>query len=251
MLVLISPAKSMRQNPFLTLINSNYRTEKQVLELSGVLEKMSTPQLMELMKISEKLATLNQDRYTEIVNRKTTQKPAVSLFDGDVYKGLKAENWAEKQQKYAQGSLRILSGMYGLLRPFDEISAYRLEMGTKLTIGEYKNLYQYWGNQITDFINADLKENNHEWVANLASNEYFKSVKVNNLDKPVLTINFKEEKNGQFKVVAFHAKKARGLMADYIIQNEIKSPEEVKSFTESNYIFNKDLSSETELIFTR
>jgi len=205
------------------------------------------------MKVSKKIADLNFDRY-EVWKKKFTEKnakQAALAFKGDVYTGLDAESFSAADFKFAQKHFRILSGLYGLLRPLDLMQAYRLEMGTRLETDRGKNLYEFWGSTITDGLNKQLKKTKSEYLINLASNEYFKSVKPAELNAQIITPEFKEYKNGEYKMIGIYAKKARGMLSRYIIQNQLDNPEKIKSFAEDGYKFSKQLSNGNKWVFTR
>jgi len=252
MKIVISPAKSL---DFETKLPTNKHTKasflKQALEINTILKQKSPADLSKLMKISDKLAELNWQRNQEweLPFNPSNAKQAVYAFKGTVYDGMDAYTISLDKIEQLQDKLRILSGQYGILKPLDLMQAYRLEMGTKLPIGKAKNLYQYWDNSITDTLNKELKKN--EVFVNLASNEYFKVVKPKLLKVPVITPIFKDYKNGNLKIIAFFAKKARGMMVRYIIDNNIEQTEDLKGFNYGNYAFDSNLSTATELVFTR
>jgi len=214
---------------------------------------MRPKKLGELMNISNDLATLNHQRYIDWDENFSLEntKPAIQAFKGDVYLGLQVETFTLQDLDFAQEHLRILSGLHGILRPLDLIKPYRLEMGTKLPVNGKKNLYNFWGKEVTERINEELEKTKASCLLNLASDEYFGVIDVEKLAKPVLKISFKEYKNGQYKVLSFFAKKARGLMAAYIVKNRITEPEYLKEFSEEEYIFNTELSNTKEWVFTR
>lgn len=225
-------------------------------ELIDVLKRYTPSQLSVLMGLSDSLAQLNVARYTSwkksrSVNISRSAKQACYAFKGDVYVGLDAEQFKKRELEYAQQHLRILSGLYGLLKPLDVINPHRLEMGTRLVTDKGKDLYHFWDEKITDQINAELKAQKSDVVVNLASNEYFKSIKKHRLEANIITPVFKDEKAGQFKVISFFAKKARGMMAAYAIQNRLKCVEDLKSFTSAGYYFNEAVSTDKEWIFYR
>ena len=170
------------------------------------------------------------------------------LFQGDVYKGISVEDFKKEDFLFAQNSLRILSGLYGILKPLDLIQPYRLEMGTQLKIGKHSDLYDFWGDDITKAIN---KDKNSDYLINLASVEYFKSIKKEKLKSKLINVIFKEKRNDSYKIIGIHAKKARGLMSRYIIKNKISNPLDIKKFKKENYSYNKNLSSDSDWIFTR
>ena len=217
------------------------------------LRKIKSKQLQELMSVSENIAELNVDRYKTFTTPFTPKnsKQALFAFKGDVYSGFELDKFSEEDYAYAQDHLRILSGLYGCLRPLDLIQPYRLEMKTKLKNTRGENLYQFWDDRITKNINKELKKQKEPVLVNLASNEYFKSVKPKLLDGRLLNINFKETKNGKTRVVAIFAKRARGMMADYLIRNRIEKVEDIKRFKAGGYRFNKALSDKEQWTFER
>ena len=252
MLVVISPAKKLNENCDKNLI-SKY-TVPPYLENSkkivSTLKTYSVSKLSKLMNISDKISSLNYERYIKwsLPFSRDNAHPALLLFQGDVYKGIEAESFEEEDFLFAQKSLRILSGLYGILKPFDLIQPYRLEMGTQLKIGKYNDLYDFWGDSITNAIN---KDNNSDYLINLASVEYFKSINQKNLKSKLINISFKEKRDGNYKIIGIYAKKARGLMSRYIVKNKITDPKQIKKFREDNYTYNKTLSSDSEWVFTR
>ncbi len=254
MLTVISPAKTL---DFETKQKSSINTTPDFLddsqELINQLKKFKSQDVIDLMGVSQKIADLNVERFQswEIPFNTNNSKQAVLAFKGDVYTGLDAETMRANDFKFAQKHLRILSGLYGLLRPMDLMQPYRLEMGKKLVTKRGSNLYQFWGEQITDALNEQLKSIKSELLINLASNEYFKSVKPKALNATVITPAFKEYKNGDYKMVSFYAKKARGLLSRYIIDNRITSHEDIKSFDVEGYKFSKKLSEGNTWTFTR
>ena len=205
------------------------------------------------MKISPKLAELNRDRYQTWSRpfKKSNAKQAVLAFKGDVYIGLDVDSFSEDNFTYAQDHLRILSGLYGLLRPLDLMQPYRLEMGTRLKNSEGSNLYEFWDMQITDKLNKELKKHKSQALLNLASNEYFKSVKPKELKVDVITPVFKDWKNGQYKLISFFAKKARGLMAAWVVKNQITDPDELVNFDVDGYSYNFEESDALNPVFLR
>ena len=217
------------------------------------LRKIKSKKLQQMMAISEKIATLNVDRYKTFTTPFTTKnaKQAIFAFKGDVYGGLDLSAFKEEDYAYAQDHLRILSGLYGCLRPMDLIQPYRLEMKTKLKNDRGENLYQFWDDRITKSINKELKKQKEAVLVNLASNEYFKSVKPKLLEGRLLNINFKETKAGKTRIVAIFAKRARGMMADFIIRNRIEKAEDLKKFKMCGYKFDKGLSDDKQWTFER
>lgn len=252
MKIVISPAKSLDLD---SVIPTNSFSQPQFLEesekLSKVLKKKSPKKIGELMSISAKLSELNWQRNQDWELPFTTEnaRQAVYAFKGDVYIGLDAYTIEDNKLEQLNDKLRILSGLYGFLKPFDLIQAYRLEMGTKLKVGTKDNLYQFWENKITDALNAEMEEG--ELLVNLASNEYYKVVKPKLIENTIVTPQFKDYKDGKLKMISFFAKKARGMMVRYIIDNNIKDIEGLKGFNSDGYGFSEELSSENELMFVR
>ena len=252
--MVISPAKTL---DFETPANIRVATTPDFLEQSqqliNQLRDLSPTDISSLMGISEKLGLLNYDRF---LNWHTpfdasNAKQSVLAFKGDVYTGLEAEQFSSDDYKFAQKHLRILSGLYGLLRPLDLIQAYRLEMGTKFGNEKGANLYQFWGDQITIAVNAQLKKTGSAVLLNLASNEYFKAVKGPLINAEIIVPVFKDFKNGKYKIISFYAKKARGRMASYVIKNRIDKVELIKKFDVDGYRFNEEMSTAREWVFTR
>ena len=254
MLVVVSPAKNL---DFESEIPVSQFTQPAMLEdterLMEVCRTLSPADLSSLMKISDKLATLNANRFAEFSTpfSPDNARQAMYAFNGDVYTGLDAYSLDSETVEYAQKHLRILSGLYGLLRPLDLMQAYRLEMGTKLANPEGKGLYAFWDDRITYMLNKALEEQGDNVLINLASNEYFKAVKKKSLDGMIITPTFKDCKNGQYKIISFFAKKARGLMARYILENRVEDVEGLKNFDVDGYVFSEEQSSSTELVFLR
>ena len=254
MLVVVSPAKNL---DFESEIPVSQFTQPAMLEdterLMEVCRTLSPADLSSLMKISDKLATLNANRFAEFSTpfSPDNARQAMYAFNGDVYTGLDAYSHDSETVEYAQKHLRILSGLYGLLRPLDLMQAYRLEMGTKLANPEGKDLYAFWDDRITYMLNKALEAQGDNVLINLASNEYFKAVKKKSLDGMIITPTFKDCKNGQYKIISFFAKKARGLMARYILENRVEDVEGLKNFDVDGYVFSEEQSSSTELVFLR
>jgi len=252
MKIVISPAKSLN---FESCLPYSLHTEpsflKEATTIQRTLKKKKPKALSKLMDISEKLAELNwqrnQDWHTPFT--KDNARPAIYAFDGDVYVGLDAYTLSEEQLTVLQDKLRILSGLYGLLKPLDLIQAYRLEMGTDLPIGKNKNLYEFWKKTVTNKLNSELQTG--ELFVNLASNEYFSAVDVKSLKVPVITPEFKDYKDGNLKMISFFAKKARGLMVRYIIDTNAETIDDLKGFNYEGYAFDWNLSTATKLVFTR
>ena len=218
-----------------------------------MLKKKKPAQLAKLMDISPKLAELNFQRFQawNPVFTPENSWQSVLMFNGDVYQGLKAETFTASDFEIAQQKLRILSGVYGLLKPLDLIQPYRLEMGTNLSVARKKNLYDFWKTKITAKLNDELSLNDHKLLINLASNEYFSAIDTKKLKARIITPSFKENKDSKYQMVSFFAKRARGLMSRFIIQNNISDPEELKAFDSEGYYFNNQLSGENDWVFTR
>ena len=254
MLIVISPAKTL---DYETVPKTKVFTTPDYLDRSqqliNRLRNLSSLDISDLMKVSAKIADLNFDRYESWKKPFTVKnaKQSILAFKGDVYTGLDAESFKADDFKFAQNHLRVLSGLYGLLRPLDLMQPYRLEMGTKLKTDIGKNLYEFWGSDITEGLNKQLKKIKSNYLINLASNEYFKSVKVKELNAEIITPAFKEFKNGDYKMIGIYAKKARGMLSRYIIQNKLSDPEDIKLFNEDGYRFNKTLSKGNNFVFTR
>lgn len=254
MLAVVSPAKNLDYDSELPKLSvTQPRLLGDAEALVSVCRELSPQQLGSLMKISDKLAGLNAARFEQWQRpfNEDNARPAMYAFNGDVYTGLDAHSLAPQAVETAQQRLRILSGLYGVLRPLDLMQPYRLEMGTKLTNAKGKNLYEYWGETITEILNDDLAALNSSTLVNLASNEYFSAVKPKSLNADIITPVFKDEKNGQYKVISFYAKKARGAMARFILNQKPQSVSDLKDFNENGYGFNESLSSEKQLVFCR
>ncbi|WP_338407655.1 peroxide stress protein YaaA [uncultured Flavobacterium sp.] len=252
MKIVLSPAKSLNFEKALpTTKFSEALFLKEASQVQNVLNKKLPKELSELMAISDKLADLNWQRNQDWKTPFTPEnaRPAIFTFDGDVYSGLDAYSIPTEKLETLQDSLRILSGLYGILKPLDLIQAYRLEMGTKLPIGESDNLYQFWKTTVTKALNKELK--NGELFINLASNEYFSVIDVKTLKVPVITPEFKDYKKGKLKIISFFAKKARGMMVRFIIDTNAKTIDDLKGFNCEGYQFDSNLSKGNILVFTR
>jgi len=239
MITLISPAKTLDLSTTEINLNSQPDFKKNTLELVSIMKKKSTSELMQLMDISENLAQLNRERYRNFKKsfEPENSKQALLAFKGDVYTKIDVENYSSEDFEFAQKHVRILSGLYGLLKPMDLIQPYRLEMGIRLENKKGKNLYEFWGSRIAKSINEVAKGNP---VINLASQEYFKAVDVEKLSSKIITPVFKEFKNGKYQVIGLFAKQARGRMTDFIIKNRINNPEELKVFNSGKYEFKEE-----------
>ena len=252
MLIVLSPAKSLDlDTPSPTTEHTLPDFTGHAAQLIGVLRDLSPGQVGDLMHISDQLSTLNVARYASWMLDHAEGYQAVMAFNGDVYAGLDARSLAPRAIDFTQRHLRILSGLYGLLRPLDLIHPYRLEMGTKLATPGGKDLYAFWGETITRALNAELAATRSTALVNLASEEYFKSVKPKLLDVPVITPVFEDWKNGKYKIISFYAKRARGMMARYAIENGITDPQDLKAFDIDGYGFVPDESTERSWLFRR
>ena len=252
MKIVVSPAKSL---DYESKLPTTRGTQPAFLEttakLNRKMSRMTKNEISKLMSISDKLADLNYTRYQDFEeeHNKKNSRPAVYAFNGDVYAGLDAYSIPTEKLDQLQDSLRILSGLYGILKPLDLIQPYRLEMGTSVGIERKDNLYKVWQAKITELLNKEMEAD--ELFINLASNEYFKAIDSKTLKVPVIEIDFKELKNGDYKTIGIYAKLARGLMARYIIDTNAKTLEDIKGFNLENYRFHEQLSKENRLVFTR
>ena len=249
MLAIISPSKTQ---DFSTPDIQDHTLTRQLDEsevLVKILKQKTQEELSKLMSISEKLATLNYTRFQDFSTpfNFNNAKQALLAFKGDVYNGIDAPNLSKKDLTFAQDNLRMLSGLYGVVRPLDLIAPYRLEMGTKLTNPRGKNLYEFWGSKISELLNEDESE----VIINLASNEYFKGIDKKTLKPKIINIVFKEFKGDKYKIIGIYAKRARGLMVQYIIKNRIQNSQDLKSFAMEDYRFKEELSDSTTWVFTR
>ncbi len=254
MKVLISPAKSIdinRDIDYPKTTKSAFLNDSKII--MNVLKKWSTEEIKSKMHVSNDIAELNLERnnnWEPPVEKNKDTCPAIIAFTGEVYRGLDVNTFSEKDFLKAQETIRILSGLYGILKPLDLIFAYRLEMGTKIQIDERsKNLYQFWGNKLADFLAYEME--NQEVLVNLASNEYAKAVPFKSIKNQIITPHFKDFKNGELKTVSVYAKHARGEMARWIVKNNIESAEEIKLFNKMGYLYDHNLSTEEEFVFTR
>jgi cytoplasmic iron level regulating protein YaaA (DUF328/UPF0246 family) len=254
MIIVISPAKTLNfETPATTQEHTLPDFLDDSAQLIDALRKLEPDQVGKLMSISPKLAVLNSNRYyawQRPFNR-ANAKQAILAFRGDVYTGLDADTMTAAELAFAQDHLRILSGLYGVLRPLDLMQAYRLEMGTQFKNPRGNNLYEFWGDKITQSLNRDLKNQKSDILINLASIEYFQSIQKNKLNARIITPVFKDQKNDVYKIISFFAKKARGLMSRYIIQSKLTNPEDIKHFDVAGYRFGENASSKDEWIFTR
>jgi len=249
MLAIISPSKTQ---DFSKCNIDSYTQTRQIDnsdQLIGILKNKSKSQISKLMSLSEKLSELNFDRFQKFKLPFTLDnaKQAILAFKGDVYNGINAPELSSEDLEFAQGKVRMLSGLYGVVRPLDLIQPYRLEMGTKLSNAKGRDLYDYWGSEISSVLNDDEPD----LIINLASNEYFKAIDKKTLNANILDIVFKEKKGDSYKVIGIYAKRARGLMVNYIIRNRLESPEALKDFSDEGYRFDKELSTDSSWVYLR
>ncbi|PAY15587.1 hypothetical protein CKO51_31170 [Rhodopirellula sp. SM50] len=254
MLIVLSPAKTLDYDsrpkvPARTTPEWLAESEK----LVDLLKKKTPKQIQTLMGVSENLAELNHGRYQDwqLPMPEAASRPAVLAFKGDVYLGLEADQMTEKQLLYAQDHLRILSGLYGVLRPLDSMLAYRLEMGTALKARRGKDLYAFWGTRITQSINEQLDATDSRYLLNLASNEYFRSIQKKSVQAEIIAPVFKDQSNGKYRVISYFAKKARGTMASWVIRNKVKTPTKLVKFAEDGYRYDAESSSDAAPVFLR
>ena len=244
MKILISPAKSLDfENIVETDINSVPQFIDKAIQINNSIKNLSAPDLSKLMTISPKLSDLNWLRNQDFQKNNSKAKQAIFAFNGDVYDGIDANTISSSNHRKMQNTLRILSGLYGILKPFDKIKPYRLEMGTKISIDGSKNLYDFWKMNVTDSILKEIRE--EEIIVNLASNEYFSVVDSSLINNKIITPQFKDFKNGKLKIISFYAKKARGLMTRFLIDNDIQSSSDIENFNSSGYTFSPAETSET------
>lgn len=254
MIILLSPAKSLN---FDIAVSAQNLTCPAFVEDTKIilaeLKKLTPKEISQLMKISDKLAQLNYQRFCDFQFPLTNKnsKPALFVFDGDVYDAFDVENYLECDFEFAQKHLRILSGLYGILRPLDLMQAYRLEMSTNFKVKKSKNLYEFWQEKITNYLNDELKNHREKIILNLASDEYFSAINKTKINAKIINIIFKEKKDDEYKIIGLFAKKARGLMADYIIKNKIDDLAKIKEFSSNYYKFQPKLSDELNWCFCR
>lgn len=254
MIIVLSPAKTLdyqAQNFVRKVTQPEFLDDAEAL--IEILSKMPKRRVAKLMDLSDKLAELNVERFRcwKRPFDSTNAKQALLAFKGDVYQGFELNQWKTTDFDFAQKHVRILSGLYGILRPLDLMQPYRLEMGTKLKNPRGKDLYAFWGDALTIAINRAAKASRSKCLVNLASNEYFGSINTNLLDVPVVTPVFKDEKNGKYKIISFYAKKARGMMANYLVQNRHKTTDGLRGFDMAGYCFDEQSSDDSTLVFLR
>ena len=251
MKILISPAKSLDfENKVETSFNTVPLFNDKAIQVNNSIKDLSAPDLSRLMTISPKLSDLNWIRNQDFQKNNSKEKQAIFAFNGDVYDGIDANTISTSNHEKLQSTLRILSGLYGILKPFDKIKPYRLEMGTKISIDGSKNLYDFWKKNVTDSILKEIKE--EEIIINLASNEYFSVIDSSLIDNKIITPQFKDFKNGKLKIISFYAKKARGLMTRFLIDNDIQSSSDIENFNSSGYTFSQsETADSTSPVFVR
>lgn len=255
MLALLSPSKTLDESPLMRKTKTTLPDfQEQTRVLHAVLKKKSPAEIKRLMGISDKLAELNYQRFQQFDPEdymRNGGKPALFLFKGDVYDAMPVAQYDDKTLAYAQAHLRILSGFYGLLRPLDVIQPYRLEMGTGLVVHSAKNLYGFWSGRLSEALNTAGEGMKNPLVVNLASEEYFKAVDKKMLKLPLVHVQFREHKNGAYKIIGLMAKRARGMMANYILQQRVDMAAGLKDFTQGGYKFQPSMSQDDTLVFTR
>ena len=252
MLIVLSPAKSLDlETPPTTTLHSTPDFLDHSAQLIERMRQFSPAEVGSLMGISDALSALNVARYASWTPKLDDAHQAIMAFNGDVYAGFEARSLQPAQLDYAQSRVRILSGLYGLLRPLDLIHPHRLEMGTRLSTSRGKDLYAFWGDTITNGLNRTAKEQGAKVLVNLASEEYFKSVKPRQLDVPVIAPVFEDWKNGKYKIISFYAKRARGMLARYAAVNQIRDPQQLKQFDVDGYAYVPEASNDTNWVFRR
>ena len=253
MLIILSPAKKQKFSScsFKEQKLPNFTAETQ--ELINHLREYSQEEIQKLMEISPELAALNEQRFKDfdITYDTNSKSPAILAFQGDAYRSLQAQDFNESEQEFCQNHLAIISGLYGLLNPYDLIQPYRLEMKTKIKTEKANNLYEFWGNKISKALEEKMENHKNKIIINLASDEYAKAIQKNTLKSPIIKIDFKEHKNDKYQTIGIHAKKARGAMTRYIIKNKLNECEQITEFNCDNYKFNHKMSTENNYIFTR
>ncbi len=252
-MIILSPAKKLSSEHYDQYTQSKPRFTKETNELIDIMQSYQPSDLQNLMHISPKLAELNYNRFQNWKKRPKSEQtnPAMFAFRGDVFVGLGPDDMTEDEVEYSQDHLRILSGLYGLLRPLDGIQDYRLEMGTQLKTDKGKNLYEFWGDKLTKQLKKDIHEKGDKYLFNLASQEYDKALTMQNLGVEIINFGFKERRNDKWMFISYNAKKARGMVARFILDNKIKDKESVKNFDTDGYLYNDEMSEENKIVFTR
>jgi hypothetical protein len=254
MIIILSPSKTLQR---IDIDFNSKPTQPAFINQSEAIVKrmrsLSVNELKDLMSISQSLATLNYERFIKWQTpfNNANSYPALFTFKGDVYEGLSANDFSEKDAEFAHNHLRILSGLYGVLRPMDLMQPYRLEMGTKIDIEDSENLYQLWQEKLTEYFNNEFKGKKEKVLINLASNEYSKAINLKKIDAKVITPVFKEQKGNEYKTIAIYAKRARGLMARFAIKNRIINADDLKSFNQEGYVYAQSLSQKNQWVFIR
>jgi len=238
MKIIISPAKKLTTQKISADKTSSVQFLNETKYLIEQLKDYKVNEIKQLMGLSDNLAKLNHERYQQFDLKSEKVNPAIYMFQGDVYKAVQADKFSENDLAFAQDNLRIISGLYGLLKPLDLVFPYRLEMGTKMKTKKGKNLYKFWGDKLSNALSVEMKD--EEVLVNLASNEYSKSLQLERFKQPIITPIFKDYKNGKLKVISFFAKEARGAMVNFIIKNKIKDPKDLKAFSSLSYKFSKE-----------
>ena len=254
MLILLSPSKDLNFDPLeRDVTTTTPQLQARTSEIAKVMKGKTEDDLKKMMGISDKLAELNVERFKtfQISGKSNSAKPALFAFTGDVYRAMQPDDFNASQLKFAQNLVRTLSGLYGVLKPFDLIQPYRLEMGTRVQTDRGDTLYEFWGDDVTEALNADLKGHKDKKIINLASAEYYKVVNAKKLDAPVIDIKFLEEKDGKARVIGLFAKRARGAMTKWIVENKVESANDLPDFSAQGYKFVKGKSSDKELVFSR
>lgn len=255
MLILLSPSKTQDfENKPLITESKISRFLQETTKLSKVMKNFSATDLSKLMKVSEKIAKLNFDRFQSWnadFSQSENEKQAIFAFKGDVYRGFDLENWTPEDYNFAESSLRIISGFYGIITPQTLIKPYRLEMGTRLKFGKYKNLYEFWSEKLTKKLAKELEKNNEKIILNLASNEYSKAVNLAKFGDKVIDIYFKVMKNGKYKTIGIYAKRQRGKMANWVIENKITKKDDLVYYPDNNFKFSDKLSNNNGLVFVK
>lgn len=252
MLAILSSSKTLDESPCKAVVDGHEPLfGKETTQLVHMLSHLSIKEIERLMGISTKLATLNHERFSAIGSHDNLTKQALAMYKGDVYEPLELSSYTKKMWQYADGHIRIVSGLYGLLRPSDWIEPYRLEMASKLSTPRGKDLYQFWGDKLSDILRISLRANPNPVVINLASQEYSKSVVSKKNPLPMIDMIFQDYYHGEYKVIGLLAKRARGLMTHYMISNMVTKPEDLKNFDLEGYHFRKTLSNEHKMVFQR
>jgi hypothetical protein len=249
-ITVISPAKSMDFTPIASDVGaSGFKQSKKTSMVLEKLRSLSVAQIAKLMDVSEKIAELNYQRFQNFVV--LPEKQAIFAYMGDVYKNIDVQNFTTQQLQFAQGHLRIISALYGVLLPLDKIQAYRLEMSCKLPGIGTRGMSEFWKDEITGELNNALKEHRNKYLLNLASNEYFAAINVRKLNAPVINVHFREARKGKLSNIALNSKRARGMMSDYIVKHSLDAPDSIKSFNISGYKFDSSMSDDGNFFFVK